>query len=241
MIEKYVTLNRTLRSLHAIAREIIDAYLSEGDGWATNSLANLMLRSLSDLEQFWPSELDDSNIVEIRRLISEKEYDSYASIFDKLLPDLEGLIDDYFSSQPYSDLNYLILDLLHPRIITTSYPHFKRGHFREAVLNSVVAVFDFIRERTGIDKDGVDLVTKAFSLRNPRLLFTTLDNESRRNDQKGFIQILQGIYQGVRNPKAHTLALNPPQNVAAQYLVFSSLLCRRVEEAQLVENNSQEK
>jgi uncharacterized protein (TIGR02391 family) len=103
-------------------------------------------------------------------------------------------------------------------------------------LNSTIAIFDLIRKRTRIDKDGAELVAEAFSLQRPLLVFSTLDNESGRNDQKGFIQILQGLYQGVRNPKAHSLAINPSQNVAAQYLVFSSLLCRRVEESQLFEN-----
>ncbi|WP_083768542.1 TIGR02391 family protein [Trichlorobacter lovleyi] len=91
-----------------------------------------------------------------------------------------------------------------------------------------------IRERTGLDKDGSELVTETFSLQRPILVVSTLDTESGRNDQKGFIQMLLGIYQGVRNPKAHTLNMNPSQNVAAQYLVFSSLLCRRVEESILL-------
>jgi uncharacterized protein (TIGR02391 family) len=80
-------------------------------------------------------------------------------------------------------------------------------------------------------------VAEAFSLHRPRLVFSTLDNESGRNDQKGFIQILKGVYQGVRNPKAHTLTINPSQNVAAQYLVFTSLLCRRIEEARVIESS----
>ena len=237
MIDKYVALNRALRSLHVTAREIIDAYNHEGEGFATGSLINIMLRLLSDIKLLWPPKVNNSKIREIEQLVlkskNEIDFKSYWTITDTLIPSLENLIDDYFSSQPYSDLNYAILDLLHPKVMTAAYAHFKEGHFREAVLNSVVAVFDLIRERTGLETDGSELVTEAFSLQRPYLVFSNLDNESGKNDQKGFIQILQGVYQGVRNPKAHTLTIKPSQIVTAQYLVFSSLLCRRVEEAKI--------
>jgi uncharacterized protein (TIGR02391 family) len=55
--------------------------------------------------------------------------------------------------------------------------------------------------------------------------------ESGKNDQKGFLQIYQGAFLGVRNPKAHSLAHDLDQIKAAQYLVFASLLARRVDEA----------
>jgi len=222
----------------------MDAYFHEGEGFATASLTGVLARSLSDLERIWPLGLDASAIEEIGRLLATGDYKDLWSVVDAQIPELENAVDDYFSSQPYSDLSYSILDLLHPRVVASSYAHFKTGHFRESVLNSVVTVFDFIRERTRLDRDGSELVTETFSIQRPILVVSTLETESGRNDQKGFIQLLQGVYQGVRNPKAHTLTMNPSQNVAAQYLVFSSLLCRRVEESTLVAgsaNNSQER
>ncbi len=68
------------------------------------------------------------------------------------------------------------------------------------MLNALVAVFDLIRRRTGLDRDGAQLIAKAFSLETPKLVFSNLDTESGKNDQKGFIQILQGAYLGIRNP-----------------------------------------
>lgn len=231
MIEKYIVLNRSLRSIRVTIREIIDAHNYEGEGYATSALNTIMCRQLSDLERLWPPDLDCSKLKEITQLASKDKWDDYWTIDSKLIPFLENSIDDYFFSQPYSDLNYAILDLLHPRVTAASYSHFRAGRFRDAVLNSIVAIFDLIRERTGIDKDGAELVGEAFSIQKPRLIFSNLNTESGCNDQKGFMQILQGFYLGVRNPKAHTLTINPHQNVAAQYLIFSSLLCQRIEEA----------
>jgi uncharacterized protein (TIGR02391 family) len=88
-----------------------------------------------------------------------------------------------------------------------------------------------IRERTGVDADGVRLVGEALSLEKPLLVLSNLNSESGRNDQKGFLQIMQGAYVGIRNPKAHTLLSDLTQRTALQHLVFASLLARRVEEA----------
>jgi uncharacterized protein (TIGR02391 family) len=121
--------------------------------------------------------------------------------------------------------------LLHPLIIKHALPQYNNGHFRNAVLDSIVAVFDLIRERTGLKGDGAALVEAAFSLQQPYLILSELDTPSGTEDQKGFIQILKGAYQGIRNPKAHSLSHDLTGLKAAQYLVFASLLARRVDEA----------
>lgn len=126
-----------------------------------------------------------------------------------------------------------IEDVLHHVILRHAYPQFLNGHLRGAVLDAFIAVFDLIRERSGLALDGADLVGRAFSLAEPRLILSEVDTESGRNDQKGFIQIFQGAYLGIRNPKAHSLRTDLTTESAAQYLVFASLLARRVEAAKL--------
>jgi uncharacterized protein (TIGR02391 family) len=121
--------------------------------------------------------------------------------------------------------------LLHPIIKESSYKQFCDGHLREAVLNSIVAVFDLMRKRTGLNSDGRELVGEVLSADRPRLVLSDLKTESGRNDQVGFLQILQGAYQGIRNPKAHSLQHDLDELKAAQHLVFASLLARRISEA----------
>jgi uncharacterized protein (TIGR02391 family) len=122
-------------------------------------------------------------------------------------------------------------ELLHSVVIQSSLELYANGHLREAVLNSITAVFDYLRLRTGSYADGDRLIGEVCALNDPILIFSELDSDSRRNDQKGFMQIFKGAYQGIRNPKAHSLThkLNPQK--AAQYLIFASLLARRIEEA----------
>jgi uncharacterized protein (TIGR02391 family) len=122
-------------------------------------------------------------------------------------------------------------ELLHPVIFENAYQQYRNSHLREAVLNSVTAVFDLIRQRTGLSSDGDQLITEALSIGHPCLILSELTTVSGRNDQAGFIQIFQGAYKGIRNPKAHTLQHDLNEHKAAQYLIFASLLARRIEEA----------
>ncbi len=55
------------------------------------------------------------------------------------------------------------------------------------------------------------------------------------------MQILSGAYQGIRNTKAHSLEHDLDQVKAAQYLVFASLLARRVSEAKKIETKDIQK
>jgi uncharacterized protein (TIGR02391 family) len=121
-------------------------------------------------------------------------------------------------------------DLLHPAIVKSSLDQYRNGHLRDAVLNGVIAVFDMIRARTGLKMDGKDLVGQAFGTEKGKLIFSELKTETGKNDQKGFLQIYEGIYTGVRNVKAHSLTHDLNEQKAAQYIVTLSLLARRVDE-----------
>jgi uncharacterized protein (TIGR02391 family) len=126
-------------------------------------------------------------------------------------------------------------NLLHPRIRDKALTLYVGSHYREAVLNSVMAIFDLMRERTGIVKDGAALVSEALALERPRMILSELDTESGRNDQKGFMQIIQGMYLGIRNPKAHSLDYDGDEHEAARYLIFASLIAQRITDAQIVD------
>lgn len=125
-------------------------------------------------------------------------------------------------------------DLLHPVIVDASRSLYETGHYRDAVFSSVVAVFDLLRKRSGLDLDGPALVTRCFSVSEPKIVVADITTISGKNEQIGFMQILEGTYKAVRNPKAHTLQHDTTREVAAQYMVFASLLARRVAEAEVV-------
>lgn len=126
--------------------------------------------------------------------------------------------------------------LLHPDVRAASIAHYQAGDYRNAVLDGILAISDKIRALTGLDLDGDRLCNTAFSVNHPKLVFSEIETESGKNDQVGFLEILKGVYRGVRNPKAHSLLHDLDHTKAGQYLVMLSLLMRRVTEANVVEN-----
>jgi uncharacterized protein (TIGR02391 family) len=188
-------------------------------------------RDVRDLEIVWPEGLDRLALDNLKKEVANLSLDTLFSVLGKVR-EAEDCLDSYFSSQLAGDTGPAILDLLHPTIISSSYSQFRAGHYRDAVFNAFVAVFDLIRARTGVESDGVALVSDVLSLDKPKLVISTLRTESGRNEQKGFLQILQGVYLGIRNPKAHTLFTDLDEISAIQYLVLASLLARRIDGAQ---------
>jgi uncharacterized protein (TIGR02391 family) len=231
MIDRYIAINRLLRGLHARCQDGMAAERIRTDGYAQNTISGYIARDVRDLERIWPRELGSRLLDDVRQAAAEANHDAYYRIVNDFLPDIEDRVDEFFAQANRGDVATTILDFLHTSIIVSSYEHYRAGHFRDAVLNGVVAVFDLIRERTGVDKDGVALVSEVFSTDNPQLVFSTVKTESGKNDQKGFLLILQGTYIGIRNPKAHSLGTDLDQRSAGQYLAFLSLLARRVEQA----------
>jgi uncharacterized protein (TIGR02391 family) len=122
--------------------------------------------------------------------------------------------------------------LLHPMVIEHALHHFDNGHLREAVLNAIMVPYEIMKQRTGIDLDGYALAGQVLGVKAPRLILSDLVTESGRNDQAGFLQILQGAATAIRNVKAHSLGHDLHPTKAAEYLVFASLLARRISEAQ---------
>lgn len=230
MLNDYIRINRLLRAIDARCRDALDARIEDGD--AQGLIGEYISRDVRDALQAWPADLEDSEVRQIgRRADQAADRVAFETILSDLLPRVEDKLDHYYAARPTGDLSSAVVDLLHPAVFDSSYTQFRAGRLRDSVFNAFVAVFDLIRAKTGLDKDGTQLVAEALSLERPRLILSTLATESGQNEQKGFIQILQGAYLGVRNPKAHSLASDLDVETAAQYLVFASLLARRIDEA----------
>ena len=235
MLERYITINRTLRSLRKKIQDGIQTELHGDNGIAIAMICEYIRQDVREIKRLWPPDLPMDDLNKIERITLECDIKSFDEIDSEILNRIEDKIDKYFSEQPIGDLSVSILEILHPVVIEAAYSHFRSGRFRDAVFNAIVAVFDLIRSKTGIDKDGSSLVGEVFSINDPKLVFSDLETESGRNDQKGFLQILQGAYIGIRNPKAHSLQTDLDRLKAAQYLVFASLLARRIDEARIIE------
>ena len=81
--------------------------------------------------------------------------------------------------------------------------NYENSRYTSAILDSVYFLNDLIRDKTGLESDGVALIGQAFGGKQPKLKVTSLQTESDWNVQEGMEQILRGIIKAVRNPRSH--------------------------------------
>ena len=231
MLTWFVTVNRLLRDMEFKARDALDS-LEKKEEDAAKKFNGYLRSDLAKLERLWAERgYAEEEAGKLGRHIAWGERKDYEDILEHDLPKVHEAAERHALEDANVVPEVGFEDMLHPIVRRCALQQYRDGHLREAVLNAFVAIFDIIRRRTKIDADGVRLIGAAFSIENPRLIFSELETESGQNDQKGFIQILQGAYQGVRNPKAHSLQHDLDRRKAAEYLIFASLLARRVAEA----------
>ncbi|HLO07454.1 MAG TPA: TIGR02391 family protein, partial [Terriglobales bacterium] len=103
----------------------------------------------------------------------------YRDILDHDLADVEAAAEEKLLAAAKAQGELGFEGLLHPAIAKAAYQLYRDGHLREAVFNSVVAVFDHVRKLTGIQADGDALVGKALSLNDPYLVLSELSATMR--------------------------------------------------------------
>ena len=232
-MKDYISINRHLRAMRERVWDGADAESTVTDGYAVGCISDYLKRDVRELRLVWPGELAQGCLDKIEALVNETKIEWWS--LRQAVSETEDQLDTFFMHQPSPDIRAALKELLEPAIVHASYGHYEAGHFREAVLNAVMAVFDLLRQRTGLDLDGTNLITESLSVQRPKLKMANLDTQSGRNIQVGFIDMLKGAYTGVRNPKAHSLATDLNAINAAQYLVFASLLARKISTAEQVE------
>jgi uncharacterized protein (TIGR02391 family) len=233
MIHWFLSVKNTLRAIEQKARDALPLY-EQGGKDASAAINGYMSADYEQLWDLWRQKFPDENLGNLGRHIHFGMDCDYKDIINHDLPELEKRAEAHLLNsvgEEKQETEFGFETLLHPIIVEHAYQLYRNGHLREAVLNSITAVYDFIRARTGLEEDGDRLIGQVFSPNNPQLILSELETESGQNDQKGFMQIYKGAYQGIRNPKAHSLTHDLTEVKAAQYLVFASLLARRVEEA----------
>src|SRR5690606_25605944 len=85
-------------------------------------------------------------------------------------------------------------------------------NYFHAVFEATKGVAERIRLLSGLNGDGADLVSKAFAGQQPVLTLGPLSTESEKSEQKGFANLLIGLFGAVRNPLAHAPKTNWPMS-----------------------------
>lgn len=80
---------------------------------------------------------------------------------------------------------------------------YESGIYTAAILDSIRYLTDTIREKAGIDGDGHSLIGQSLGGDNPKLRINKFQTQTEKDEQRGFAELLRGIYSAIRNPRSH--------------------------------------
>ncbi len=127
-----------------------------------------------------------------------------------------------------------IWNYVHSIIINVAKKKFIDGHYADAVESAFKEINsrlkEIYRQERKEEKDGADLMRKAFTPNDPLLIFEDMNCQNGKDTQQGYMDIFAGAMTGIRNPKAHE-NLYITENDAAKKLIFASLLMDKIDQA----------
>lgn len=102
-----------------------------------------------------------------------------------------------------------------------------------AVLEASKSVAEKLRRRTGLQSDGAQLVDEALSGDPPRLKINAFLSDSEKSEQRGFTNLVKGLFGVFRNPTAHTprVAWSMSEEDALDLFSVASYVHRRIDRA----------
>lgn len=109
-------------------------------------------------------------------------------------------------------------------------------NYFHAVFEAAKSVADKIRQKSGLTSDGAALVDGAFSLSAhayPKLALNSLRTETEKSEQKGFMNLIKGLFGAFRNTTGHAPKITWPINEedALDILTLASLLHKKLDNA----------
>lgn len=129
----------------------------------------------------------------------------------------------------------LILRKVHPDVLLFCREELLVDNYFHSVFEATKSVAEKIRQKTGLPSDGASLVDDAFSFKSsiPHLALNSLQTESEQNEQKGFMNLLKGLFGTFRNTTAHApkITWKIEEQDALDILSLVSLIHRRLDQA----------
>lgn len=108
-------------------------------------------------------------------------------------------------------------------------------NYFHAVFEANKGLFDRIRDLSGLQKDGTNLIEEVFS-KNPILIINGFKSQSEINEHNGFCNLLNGLCGMFRNTTSHEPKINWPieEQDAIEILGIISYCHRRIDNAQKI-------
>lgn len=125
---------------------------------------------------------------------------------------------------------------VHQDILAYCKAELLQENYFHAVFEAMKSIAAKIRRTSGLGTDGAELVNEAFGLGkecNPILAINSLKTETDKGEQRGFANLLIGLFGTIRNPTAHNPRVEWPmaEQDALDILTMASLIHRKLDKA----------
>lgn len=121
----------------------------------------------------------------------------------------------------------------HPDVLKFCKAELVSDNYFHAVLEAMKSITDKLRARTGLSGDGIRLIDQVLMVNPPRLAINNFQTESEKSEQRGFANLVKGVYGMFRNPTAHEAKINWKirKSDAEDLLSIASLIHRRLDQS----------
>jgi len=122
---------------------------------------------------------------------------------------------------------------VHPEVLKYCRAELLEENYFHAVLEATKGVAQRIRDMSGLGTDGAELVNAAFSSKAPVLTLGSLKTDTDKSEQRGFSNLLVGLFGAIRNPVAHSPKISWPMSEldALDIMSFISFVHRKLDGA----------
>jgi uncharacterized protein (TIGR02391 family) len=129
----------------------------------------------------------------------------------------------------------LELRKVHPDVIRFCKEELLKDNYFHAVLEATKSVAEKLRTRTGLTDDGATLVDRTLSGELPLLAINLLKTDSERSEQRGFANLVKGMFGMFRNTTAHAPKISwaIDKDDAEEVFTLLSLVHKRIDAAKM--------
>ncbi|MBV5266052.1 TIGR02391 family protein [Pinisolibacter aquiterrae] len=127
----------------------------------------------------------------------------------------------------------LVTRRVHPDVLLFCKAELIADDYFHAVLEAAKSAADKLRARTGVDRDGSELVDFVLLGKTPLLIVNPYNTTTEQSEQKGFAMLIKGVFSMFRNPTAHEPRIHRTvtRDEAEDFLTIVSQIHRRLDAA----------
>ncbi len=123
---------------------------------------------------------------------------------------------------------------VHLDVLSSCRAELLQENYFHAVFEAMKSIASKVRHLSGLTNDGAALVQQAFAFSDgakPLIALNALATETDRGEQKGFVNLLVGLFGTIRNPLAHNAKAewDMSEQDALDILTMASLIHRKLD------------